>query len=262
MKKEKKIFAICDLEEAYVVHLADYLNLKPDLPFRVMAFTSLESLIEYAKGHEIEILLISVDAMNDDVRKMNVRRTIILSDGETPDLEEGDLSIDKYQDSDTIARLVCGFAGQDSARLKDSLGSCALVCVYSPIGRCGKTLFALTLSQTIAQSGKTLYLNLESCSGLEGLLKANWREDLADLIRGHRVQSASEAVQLDQLQAGDQCHRMDAVLRVARPCGRLSDNHSGYRGPDPGHPGASQTEHPCVCSHSSGSRLPFQGFPV
>lgn len=199
MKKEKKIFAICDLEEAYVVHLADYLNLKPDLPFRVMAFTSLESLIEYAKGHEIEILLISVDAMNDDVRKMNVRRTIILSDGETPDLEEGDLSIDKYQDSDTIARLVCGFAGQDSARLKDSLGSCALVCVYSPIGRCGKTLFALTLSQTIAQSGKTLYLNLESCSGLEGLLKANWREDLADLMYASRSEPGNLGSRLESI---------------------------------------------------------------
>ena len=34
MKKEKKIFAICDLEETYVVHLAHYLNQKPELRIR------------------------------------------------------------------------------------------------------------------------------------------------------------------------------------------------------------------------------------
>lgn len=199
MKKEKKIFAICDLEEAYVVHLADYLNQKTDLPFRVMAFTRLDSLIEYAQGHEIEILLISVDAMTDEVRSLNVHRTIILSDGEAPNLEEDDVFIDKYQDSDTIARLVCSFAGQADERLKDSLGSCRLISVYSPIARCGKTLFSLTLAQDISQSEKTLYLNLENCSGLEGLLKASWREDMADLIHASRAEPENLGSRLESI---------------------------------------------------------------
>ena len=43
-------------------------------------------------------------------------------------------------------------------------------------------MFCLTLAQALAHSGKTLYLNMENCSGLEGLLQANWREDLADLM--------------------------------------------------------------------------------
>jgi hypothetical protein len=43
-------------------------------------------------------------------------------------------------------------------------------------------MFSLTLAQALARQGKALYLNLENCSGLEALLKANWREDLADLI--------------------------------------------------------------------------------
>ena len=186
MRKEKKVFAICDLEEAYVVHLAQYLNQKSDLPFRVMAFTSLNSLIEYASGHEIEILLISTDAMSDEVRSLNVRRIIILSDGEDPSLDAGDPFIDKYQDSDTIARLVCGCAGAAYAQMKDSMGSCRLIGVYSPIARCGKTMFCLTLAQSLARSGKTLYLNLESWSGLEGLLQTSWREDLADLMYAAR----------------------------------------------------------------------------
>lgn len=197
MKKEKKVFAICDLEEAYVVHLAQYLNQKSDLPFRVMAFTSLNSLIEYASGNEIEILLISTDAMSDEVRELNVRRIIILADGETPSLDAEDTYIDKYQDSDTIARLICGYAGAASAELKKSLGSCHLIGVYSPVSRCGKTMFSLTLAQALARSGKALYVNLESCSGLEGLLQANWREDLTDLMYAARTEPESLPLRLE-----------------------------------------------------------------
>ena len=199
MKREKKIFAICDLEEAYVVHLAHYLNQKADLPFRVMAFTNLDSLIEFSGGHEIEILLISTEAMNEEVRSLNVRRIIILSDGETPALDSDDPSINKYQDSDTIARLVCGYAGAASAEMKDSMGSCRLIGVYSPIARCGKTLFSLTLAQMLARTGKTLYVNMESWSGLEGLLQANWREDLADLMYVARSERQTLTARLEDI---------------------------------------------------------------
>ena len=199
MKKEKKIFAICDLEEAYVVHLAHYLNQKANLPFRVMAFTNLDSLIEFAGGHEIEILLISTEAMCEDVRSLNVRRIIILSDGEEPVLDTENPSINKYQDSDTIARLVCGYAGAASAEMKDSMGSCRLIGVYSPVARCGKTLFCLTLAQMLARSGKTLYVNMESWSGLEGLLQANWREDLADLMFAARTERETLTARLEDI---------------------------------------------------------------
>ena len=197
MKKEKKVFAICDLEEAYVVHLAHYLNQKSDLPFRVMAFTSLSSLIEYASGNEIEILLISTDAMSEEVRNLNVHRIIILSDGETPSLGTDDPQIDKYQDSDTIARLVCGYAGAANTEMKKSLGSCRLIGVYSPVSRCGKTMFCLTLAQALARSGKVLYLNMESWSGLEDLLQANWREDLADLMYAARSEPEDLTARLE-----------------------------------------------------------------
>ena len=79
---KKKVFAICDLEEAYVVRLADYLNRKGMMPYQVLAFTNLDSLGQYAEDNEIEILLISPDAMTDRVKTMCVKRVIILADGE------------------------------------------------------------------------------------------------------------------------------------------------------------------------------------
>ena len=74
---KKKVFAICDLEEAYVVRLADYLNRQAQMPMQVLAFTQLDRLKEYARDNPIEILLISSDAMSEEVKDLNVHRVII-----------------------------------------------------------------------------------------------------------------------------------------------------------------------------------------
>lgn len=193
--KKKRVFAICDLEEAYVVRLADYLNSKGMLPYQVLAFTSLESLSRYAQDNEIEILLISTDAMTDEVREMNVRRVIILSDGEEPGLDREEAVIRKYQDSDSIARQVMSFAGETKA--VELPENCRILAVWSPVARCGKTLFALTLAQTASEEGRTLYLNLEDYSGFEPLFRTTYRSDTADLIYASRDRTQNLAVLLE-----------------------------------------------------------------
>ena len=193
--KKKRIFAICDLEEAYVVRLADYLNSKGMLPYQVLAFTSLESLSRYAQDNEIEILLISTDAMTDEVREMNVRRVIILSDGEEPGLDREEAVIRKYQDSDSIARQVMSFAGETKA--VELPENCRIFAVWSPVARCGKTLFALTLAQEASEEGRTLYLNLEDYSGFEPLFRTTYRSDTADLIYASRDRAQNLAVLLE-----------------------------------------------------------------
>ena len=178
--KKKKVFAICDLEEAYVVRLADYLNRQSQMPMQVLAFTQLDRLKEYAQDNPIEILLISSDAMSEEVKDLNVRRVIILSDGEDPALEEKGEFIRKYQDSDSIARQILRYAGEepDISMPKD----CTVYGVYSPLGRCGKTMFSLTLAQICSETGRTLYLNLENYSGFETLFRTTYRSDMADLL--------------------------------------------------------------------------------
>lgn len=193
--KKKRIFAICDLEEAYVVRLADYLNEKGILPYQVLAFTNLESLERYAKDNEIEILLISTQAMTDEVREMNIRRVIILSDGEEPGLERKEPMIRKYQDSDSIARQVMSYAGE--AKAADMPENCRVLAVWSPVSRCGKTMFALTLAQIMSEEGRTLYLNLEDYSGFEPLFRTTYRSDTADLVYAARDKSQNLAVMLE-----------------------------------------------------------------
>ena len=192
---KKKIFAICDLEEAYVVRLADYLNTKGLMPYQVLAFTNLDSLGQYAEDNEIEILLISSDAMTDRVKAMRVKRVIILADGEEPGLDREQPVISKYQDSESIARQVMHYAGESA--LQEIPEHCRILGVWSPVGRCGKTLFALTLAALAAEEGRTLYLSMEGYSGFEPLLRTSYRADTADLLYASKDRTQNLAVALD-----------------------------------------------------------------
>ncbi len=184
MNKSKKIFAICDLEESYVVRLTDYLNERKMVPFEVQAFTNLNSLIDYSQDNHIEILLISTEAMCDDVKRLDVSRTIILYDGEELDLDAVDTCVYKYQSVDSIAREVMNYYTGGSGSLKYSLqeSGCELIAVYSPVARCGKTMFALTLGEILGESEKTLYLNMEDYSGFETLFATSYQNDITDFI--------------------------------------------------------------------------------
>lgn len=182
---KKSIFAVCDLESSYACNLMDYLNEKRTTPFEVQAFTNVESLENFAKTHEIEILLISTRAMCNEIRNLPVRRTIILSEGEPlQDLEEYPF-VYKYQSSDQILSEVMEYYVEDHPQphtLASSAKNTRIYGIYSPVGRTRKTSFALALGEILAETKQVLYLNFESFSGFEELFGTSYRTDLSDLI--------------------------------------------------------------------------------
>lgn len=226
MSREKKVFAICDLDERYVIRLSSHLKEKKATPFEILAFTNSESLLSYAKDHSIEILLISEQAMTDQVKDLSIAKVMILSGEEDtsfpdhladlnnpPDSEDGpegasssrDLpsypSISKYQSSAHLAREVMQYyssgRGTSTKTLKEA--GADVYAVYSPISRCGKTLFSITLAELLARREKTLYLNLETYSGFEALFGETYRSDLADLVYLYRKNDKSLPFKIEDL---------------------------------------------------------------
>ena len=94
---KKQIFAVCDLEAEYARNFMEYLNRKNNLPFEVQAFTSVESLISYAKETHIELLLISVEAMCGEIRELDIGKTVILTEGNRPEELNAYAEVYKYQ---------------------------------------------------------------------------------------------------------------------------------------------------------------------
>lgn len=183
---KKNIFAVCDLEVDYALNFMDYLNRKKNIPFEIQAFTNVDSLISFGKKTHIELLLISGKAMCREVREMDIGKVVILSEGVHPPELDQYPSVYKYQSSSNVIREVMACYGEEKAVtpvifpvLKKTT---EIYGVYSPLGRCLKTSFALTLGQVLAKEKAVLYLNLEEYSGFEELMGKGFSHNLSDLL--------------------------------------------------------------------------------
>lgn len=180
----KSILAVCDLEIAYAYNLMEYIHKKKGTMFEVQAFTSVQCLCRYAKEQDIGILLISENAMCEEVKELPIEKIMILSEGEVLEELSGYPSIYKYQPSDMlIAEVMEQYAVSDIPKpgliLKQKM---KIYGVYSPISRVLKTSFSLTLGQVLAKHSGVLYLNLEAYSGLAEMLGKEFRGDITDLM--------------------------------------------------------------------------------
>jgi len=168
----KRQIVICDREPAYTLRFSEYANRRKDALFLVHGFGSFEELELYLGIHSVDILLLA-ESYADCLPK-NVRVGLIVLLGEKDYLKEGILYpvILKLQPAREILRQALDLYVQSSAPelgLPLKNGKMKRIGVYSPVGRTGKTAFALALGQRLAGQKKTLYLNLEEYSGFETL---------------------------------------------------------------------------------------------
>lgn len=180
----KRVMAVYDADPLYAERFAEFVNQKKQVPFSVMAFTTLEQLKAYAWDHEIELLLINSLVAQEEIEKLGAGRVVMLTDGEAVHLEEQYPSVYKYQAVDNMMREVmtcyCTESSDPGFTLL-SKGS-RVIGIYSPVNRCLKTSFALTMGQLLARDFKVLYMNFEDCSGLTRLIGEEYRGGLSDLL--------------------------------------------------------------------------------
>ena len=198
---KKNIFALCDLEVDYAFNFMDYLNQKKNIPFEIQAFTSVQNLIDFGKKNEIELLLISGKAMCREIHELKVGKLIILSEGvHSPGLDQYP-SVYKYQSSSDVIREVMACYGEEKTVLPVQFPvlkkTTEVLGVYSPLGRCLKTSFALTLGQILARDRAVLYLNLEEYAGFEELLGHGFSHNLSDLLYYVRQDNQNLAVKMN-----------------------------------------------------------------
>lgn len=168
-----KVMAVYDEDPLYAGRLAEYVNQKETFPFQAMAFSDLEKLKEYGQTHDIEILLAG-ENVREKAKEVKAGLKMILCDGEFVSKGEAkeEASVYKYQSGDCILQEVmacyCIAPPQPGLAL---MGKSGLVMgVYSPVGRCGKTSFALALAHMLGKSQAVLFISLEEYSGFSKLV--------------------------------------------------------------------------------------------
>lgn len=182
---EKKILAICDVEKLYAFKLMEAFCEKKNLGFQVHAFFSIEELQSFATRTRIEILLIPGKIMSEKINLLNIDKVILLSDGEIYEEYSDFESIYKYQSAEYIIKEVlcyCAEYARPMTGMYCGKKEFEIHGVYSPIGRCGKSVLAESLAEAFGRKKRTLLLDLQSYSAWPEQLVQEDLWDLADMI--------------------------------------------------------------------------------
>ncbi len=212
----KKILAVYDSDEQYGKRLSEYLNRKESIPFTMVFFTNEEALVQYAAQHVIDMLLLQEAAMTKAIQELAIPRVAYLTEAQGHISGSREHFVYKFQSSDHVIReLMSCYETMDMQVMQAiaSLKPVNIVGVYSPIARCLKTSFALTLGQVLSKNQLVLYINLEEFSGLDILLGKTFIRDLADAVyffsQGNMKQHLGEVV--------ENWHNMDYIPPVSYP---------------------------------------------
>lgn len=211
----RKVLAVCDCEAEYARNLAAWLERRAKLPFDYMVFTQAEKICEYASEHPVELLLVSEDVLCPGVEKLPVGKLVVLSE---EDSEEwgGYASIFKYQPCMRILQEVAALYGDREFSAGEKSGGRRKLNIYgvcSPLGRVGKTSFALAAGQFLALHSPTLYLNLEPFAGFEELFACAYERNMGDLFYTIRQGKGNAAVQMaGMVQEVGKLHCLPPVL--------------------------------------------------
>ncbi|MDO4634281.1 MAG: hypothetical protein Q4B01_10525 [Eubacteriales bacterium] len=180
----KQNLAICDLEVRYAYNLMEYMAQRQRIPFELLVFAEVESLLVFAKDHAIDLLLISERMMCEEIRQLKSGKILILSEGGALEEYQDYPMIYKYQPSDRLVSEVMTYCAKETSQpIGAALNRNAQILgVYSPVRRCGKTCFALTLGQILARNRSVIYLNMEAYAGFERLTGQEFASDLSDVM--------------------------------------------------------------------------------
>lgn len=184
----RRVMAVYDVDPFYADRFAEVVNQKESVPFTVMAFSTMERLKEYARQNAVELLLVSESASCEDAEEVGAGQVIVLAGGEGGELNETYPSIYKFQSSYDIIRevMACYCASPADGTENMVTTKKTIIGVYSPVSRCLKTSFALTMGQLMAQEQKVLYVNLEEYAGFHALFGEEYQGDLSDLMYYYR----------------------------------------------------------------------------
>lgn len=214
---KQKIFAICDLEEAYALRLAEYMLEKIRVSYALHLFTKVEELERFMEQEEIAILLIAENALEllhleyvrrqvvqmfvlqeNDIREKNLQENEI-QNKEVQISENPALYINKFQNPEKIVSIlvesVKGLTDWQEAGTQVQT-DVKLIGIYSPVKRCLQTSFALTMGQILAREQRVLYFNFENYSGFGQMLGREFLTDVTDVMYYFRCDKEKLALHL------------------------------------------------------------------
>jgi hypothetical protein len=184
---EEYRLGICDCDTGYMLGLMDYMNMSQDIPFHVSVFTSVQDMGRDIEDGRVDMLLVNDSEEAFDKLKNEGLPVVKLT--ETRELQDGQGYIFKYQSMEDIGGLLYKIARKNLKTNTTMHGG--VYAVYSPVGRCGVSTYALRLAEEADKSLLVKLENFRAKTGVEDdafmyyLLSHN--KAIGDIVRNMRL---------------------------------------------------------------------------
>jgi len=180
---EEPVLVLFDDEEEYTYLMSDYLRAQRGLPWKIRSYTNCDDLERLEKDNHISMLVVSETSYTDNLRELNSEKIIILNES---GFINGDMTcISKYQAAENVLYSLMEIYIDIASDVRQSLpggGETKFIGVYSPIKRSLQTSFALSMSELLSDTARTLYISFEHYSGVADIMPGDMEMDLADLV--------------------------------------------------------------------------------
>ncbi len=164
----EKNVVICDSQICYADCLGENIREREDLAVKVYICSSLDKVAHLSKDQPIHLFVVDEGYTKEERIEIEAEQTFVLSKGKVEDLGPEECEVYKYQNADEIIRILFEtYIERTKKNVMRTLRKdrAALVAVYSPIHRIGKTRFAKALGKQRAKDKRVLYLSLEEYAG-------------------------------------------------------------------------------------------------
>lgn len=182
----RRIIAIVDPDRDYAGKLAEYINQHENGGLKAVTFSDTKNYKSNCSGYDTRILLID----ENEFKKLHEgdSRGVVICLSEDCFSAAGSRTINKYSRADLITRYILGEYAEHAPIVLShiSIKRSHTIMIYSPVGRCGKTTFALLMSQILGQKGKCLLVVLDEFSGAFRSIAAEAVSDFSDVIYSFR----------------------------------------------------------------------------
>lgn len=160
----ERIFALCDSDEQYVIRFMEYFKRRQESGFKLIVFTSKESLMEYLQEHSVFVLLLG-EGMQDKLQEIPDRRVshvYRLADRTSCDPESGHMLINRYQ----MVQAIISDIRADIMKKESKEGSSVtdrlrLISIFSPVQELEALIFAWSAGLLMSERKKVLLVSLE-----------------------------------------------------------------------------------------------------
>lgn len=180
----RKIFSIITTDTCYGKALTKYLNDSKRIPMKTYLYSSFKDYINNDMGYKSEIMLLDSKLYDENEELRDIGFLMLLSEDKLTKIENEKRFIMKYRSAEEIITRIMDIYDESCGNRLINIASTEhkIIGVFSPINRCGKTIFSMLIAALKSNIDKTLLLSFEEYQGdLYGVISEKG-PDLSDIL--------------------------------------------------------------------------------